>query len=230
MFKMTIRNLTALLALAATPAFAQEGLLPLPIERLLTLAEQPHLNGTQFEQSMNKILPFPAYKQALPKLPYQDPFLWFFRPTLEGQIYDQKKTVQCSRHGLATHSWFARKENQDSLTGVVLGFIPSLTNGPILWPENAVAKLNCEIFFRDIEKYFTGLTETDARAALSVFQSFSEPMEPDMNTLIYGPDGYSVEAFTGTSNTVMHVDRARLVRIGNGYVFVFSSFLLAGVS
>jgi hypothetical protein len=223
---MAIRNWAALLALAVTPVTAQEGPLPLPVEALLTLGERPDLDGVKFEQSLSSILPSTAFERVLPEMPFQDSFLWFFMRTLGGQSSDPGNTLTCSRHGLATRAWFAENRNSSPESVLLDSAVSPLKNDQQPWPEDAVAQLHCELFLGEVDKIVAGLTEAEARAALSMFHTVSEPMEPELQTLVYGPDGYSVKGIGGKSSSTMQIGSAQLTRIANGHVFLFSSFLI----
>lgn len=226
MFGMSIKSLATLLAFATMPVFAQERPLPLPVEELLTLGERPDLDGVQFEQSLSSILPSSALEQMLPEMPFQDSFLWFFTRTLGGQSSDPSTTLTCSRHGLATRMWFAENRGNSMESVLLESAVLSLKNDQQPWPEGAVAQLHCELFLGEVDNIVAGLTEAEARTALSMFRTVSEPMEPELQALVYGPDGYNVKGIGGKSSSTMQVGSAQLTRIANGQVFVFSSFLI----
>ncbi len=157
---------------------------------------------------------------------FQDPYLWFFIRTLSGQSADPSSTLTCSRHGLATRAWFAENRNS-SLDSVLLeSAISPLKNDQQPWPDGAIAQLHCELFLGEVGKIFSGLTEEETRAALSMFQTVSEPMEPELQVLVYGLDGYSVSGIGGKSSSKMQVRSAQLTRIANGQVFLFTTFLI----
>ncbi|WP_400087370.1 hypothetical protein [Yoonia sp. R78084] len=218
--------MAAVLAFAATPISAQGGPLPLPIEALLTLGERPDLDGAEFSQSLGSILSSTATDRVLPEMPFHDPYLWYFQHTLDVQSSDPTRIVECSRHGLATRAWFAENRKSGFKSVLLEAAIPSLPNDQHMWPEGAIAQLNCAFFFGEVDTAFSGLTEADARAVLSEFQTVSEPMEPELQTLIYGSDGYKVSGSGGKSSSSMQVAYAALIRIGNGQVFSFTNFLI----
>jgi hypothetical protein len=226
MFRLIIGRWAALLALAAQPVSAQEASNPLPVEALLALAERPYLDGAQFEQFLSGILPSSSFERVLPEIPLQDPYLWFFMRTLDGQSSNLNNTLTCSRHGLATRAWFAENRNSTLESVLLESAISPLADDQTPWPEGAVALLHCELLLGEVDRHVSGLTEAQARAALSMFQTVTAPMEPETQTLVYGQDGYSVSGSDGKSNSIMQVHSAQLTRIANVQVFQFTTFLI----
>lgn len=226
MYKTMIRNVAVLLSLLATPAYTQQEPSAQPLGALLIIAEQPDLDAPQFEQALGSVLPSTRVDRELPDLPFQDPFLWFFIHTLGDPNSETRNTLTCSRHGLATRDWFGVNRNSSIESVLLASAVFPLENNQQAWPEGAVAQLHCQFPLDAVEQDGIYLTEEEARAALSMFETVSEPMEPELRALIYGPDGYSVQGMGGKSNSTMQVSSARIMRVASHQFFEFSSFLI----
>lgn len=226
MCKTMVRNIAVFLSLIAMPAHTQQVPSERPIDALLIIAEQPDLDAPQFEQALSNVLPSTRLGRELPDLPFQDPFLWFFIHTLGDPSSETRKTLTCSRHGLATRDWFAANRNSSMESALLASAVFPLENDQQGWPEGAVAQLHCHFPLDAVEQDGIHLTEEEARAALSMFETVSGPMEPERRALMYGPDGYNVQGMGGKSNSTMQVSSARIMRVASHQFFDFSSFLI----
>ena len=226
MYKTMIRNVVFLLSLSATPAYTQQEPSAEPFAALLKIAEQPDLDAPQFEQALGSVLPSTRLARELPDLPFEDPFLWFFIHTLGDPSSETRKTLTCSRHGMATRDWFAVNRNGSMKSALLASAVFPLENNQQEWPEGAVAQLHCQFPLEAVGQDGIFLTEEEARAALAMFETVSGPMEPELRALIFGPDGYSVQGMGGKSNSTVYVSSARIMRFPSQQFFEFSSFLI----
>ena len=208
----------------------------LDADAVFALSETPWRDRAAFHEALDAALggvvietgPMPDELRAA------DPWLWSlmgrFGAELDG-VSTPGGIVACSRYGLATRDRLAATDLTDPEAFALYGATRASPDDASVWPENAVARLACMITWDDTRRVAI-LPEVAARDALARrFDRIARRDEADAETgglVIYGPDGFRLEATDGRRDSVVQLESARIELRVSHQAIRFRSFLMNG--
>lgn len=228
---MTRRPIAILAAfLHVLPASAQDQPpLIFPLLDILEIAQHAHLDRNGFRQQLTGILPLSVTQTTIPNTPL-DPFLWSLSGSFGTETSPQTPGAifGCARYGLGTREAFAQHGFTASETFALMRYAQPQFDDTEIWPDGAVARLHCAFVWDDalvVEIMGAG----DARAGLAAhFDTLTERPQTDRTRIVYGEDGYRIDAANGLENSVVQVESARMTLTLGHQSLSFRSFLMGG--
>ncbi|ABD55425.1 hypothetical protein [Jannaschia sp. CCS1] len=222
------RSLLALVV-AGQSASAQEVAIAFPLRDVLELATQAHLDASGFEHVLAQALPITSEPTPLPNF-QPDPFLWSLTGSFGGGGAHPRAGAifACARYGLGTRDLFAEHGLTARESFTLMGQARPQFDDASVWPDGAVARLHCS-FVWDDARVVAILPEHDTQLALAeVFNTLTALPQTNGTRIIYGEDGYRLDATDGPGDTMVHVESARMTLTLGHQSFTFRSFLMGG--
>lgn len=217
-----------------------EGPVVLDPSAVIGLAETPWRDRRAFVEALDAALggldlDMPRLSETLRE---NDPFLWSVTGRFGADVPGVRTTggiVVCSRYGLDTRDRLEQSNLSDPDAFALFGATQAAGDDAEVWPDTGVARLACMITWNDTRRVAI-LPEGPAEAALSARfgsvtrQGDAEVLGADWETRPprYGEDGYLLIGRDGPSDSVVHVESARIeLRLAHQQIR-FRAFLLSG--
>jgi hypothetical protein len=232
MLRLTAPLLTLVLLIAPLRADP----VPPDLGALLDIAEAPFQQRDAVERQLAGALPqfSPSPEPAQPGPTVGDLYYWSLEGRFGLHIAGTNAPggfVTCARYGRITLDRLQELPSSDPRVFPLMRQAAILHDDASAWPEQAVARLVCQVTWDDgrrVAPLERDTVEELLSDRFAMVLSRPDPAERPISVRVFGPGGYVIEGQGGPADMIRVVDRAEVRQVATHQLILLRGFLLGG--